>query len=159
MEIKESTYTRYISLFIRLLVGSIFIVSSISKLPLQSKFIEVVQSYQLLPDLMATAYGFALPWVELLIGCYLFLGILIKPGAIVTILLGISFMVANISAIMGNEYYCPDCFGEIFPLTVFQAISIDIFIIIAAVFLILVTGKKEILSFDSWFAYKFSNTR
>lgn len=157
--IKKAIYTRYISLFIRLLVGGIFIVSSIAKFPLHSKFIEVVQSYQLLPDLIATAYALALPWVELLVGSYLILGILIKPSSIVTALLGISFMVANISAIIQGEQYCPDCFGELFSLAVSQAISIDIFIIIAAVILILITGKKELLGFDSWFAGRLSNKK
>jgi len=155
--IKEAIYTRYISLLLRLLVGGIFVVSSISKFPLHSKFVEVVQSYQLLPDPMATAYALALPWIELLIGSYLVLGILIKPSTVVTILLSISFLVANISAIVRGEYYCPDCFGELFPLTVSQAISIDILIIIAAVILFLINGNRELLGFDSWFAGRLSN--
>jgi len=116
-----------------------------------------MQSYHLLPDPLATVYGFTLPWVELLVGSYLVLGILIKPGAIVTTLIGVSFLIANVGAAIKGEYYCPDCFGELFPLTVSQAISIDIFIIIAAVILLLITGKRELLGFDSWFIHKFGN--
>jgi len=157
MTIKESSWARYISVCIRLLLGGIFIASSVSKLPYHSRFVDVVQSYQLLPDPLATAYAVALPWVELVVGFYLVLGILIKPGAIVTVLLGISFLVANISAIVRGEYYCPDCFGELFLLTVYQAISIDIFIIIGALILILITHKRELLGFDSWFAGRLSN--
>src|SRR4030042_2156457 len=123
--IKESIYTRYVSLLVRLLLGGVFIVSSIAKLPMQSRFVDVVQSYQLLPDILASAYGFALPWIELVVGCYLILGILVKPGAVITILMSFSFLVANISSIVRGDSYCPNCFGELVPLTVVQAISFD----------------------------------
>src|SRR4030042_1942070 len=111
---------RYLYLMIRLITGGIFIVSSISKLPMQSRFVEVVQSFQLLPDPLSITYGLVLPWVELLIGCYLVLGILVKPGAIITILMCISFLTANISVAIRGDYYCPDCFGELFSLSVTQ---------------------------------------
>jgi len=154
--INDSAFTPYISLLLRLLVGGTFMFACISKFPLHSKFVEVVQSYHLLPDPLAMAYALALPWVELLIGSYLILGILIKPSAVITILIGISFMVANISAIIRGEYYCPNCFGETFPLVVSQALTIDIFIMIAAVLLLLIAGKRELLGFDSWFIGKWT---
>lgn len=159
MGIKESTYIQYISLLIRLLIGGIFIVSSITKLPLQSRFVEVVQSYQLLPDILAAAYGFALPWIELLVGCYLVLGILVKPAVFVTVLMSISFLVANISSIIRGDSYCPNCFGELMPLTVVQAITIDVLVIIGAVILLLITGKMGVFSFDSWYLKRYSNKK
>lgn len=157
--IKESKYTRYLSLFLRLLLGCIFIISSLAKLPMQSRFIDVVQSYQLLPNILAAAYGFALPWIELLVGCYLVLGILVKPAVFVTVLMGISFLVANISSIIRGDSYCPNCFGELVPLTVVQAITIDVLVIIGAIILFLTAGKREIMSFDSWYLKRYSNKK
>lgn len=151
------TIVRYLCLLIRLVTGGIFIVSSISKLPMQSRFVEVVQSFQLLPYPLSVAYGLVLPWVELLVGCYLVLGILVKPRAIITILMCISFLIANISSVIRGEYYCPDCFGALFALSVTQAITLDILIIIGALVLLLVARKIEPLSFDSWFRKKYVN--
>jgi putative oxidoreductase len=153
------TLVRYLCLLIRLVTGGVFIVSSMSKLPMQSRFVEVVQSFQLLPGPLTVAYGLVLPWVELLVGCYLVLGILVKPGAIITILMCISFLIANISSVIRGEYYCPGCFGELFALSVTQAITIDILIIIGAAVLLLVTKKIELLSFDSWFREKYGSRK
>ena len=65
-------------------------------------------------------------------------------------------MVANVSAIIRGEYYCPNCFGETFPLAVSQALTIDIFIMIAALLLLLIADERELLSFDSWFASRWT---
>jgi len=153
------TLVRYLGLLIRLVTGGVFIVSSMSKLPMQSRFVEVVQSFHLLPYPLTVAYGLVLPWVELLVGCYLVLGILVKPGAIITILMCISFLIANISSVIRGEYYCPDCFGELFALSVTQAMTIDILIIIGAAVLLFVTKKIELLSFDSWFRGKYGSRK
>lgn len=153
------TLVGYLGLLIRLVTGGIFIVSSISKLPMQSRFVEVVQSFHLLPGPLTVAYGLVLPWVELLVGCYLIVGILVKPGAIITILMCISFLIANISSVIRGEYYCPDCFGELFALSVTQAMTIDILIIIGAAVLLFVTKKIELLSFDSWFRGKYGSRK
>jgi uncharacterized membrane protein YphA (DoxX/SURF4 family) len=139
-------------LFFRLIVGIIFILSSISKLPHHSLFVAIVQSYRLLPDPLAMAYALALPWVELVLGAYLIFGILVRPSAIVTILTGISFLVANVSAIIRGELHCGGCFGETIPLLVSQALALDIFILIVACLLLIHPGGKQLLSFDNWFA-------
>lgn len=157
--IKESIYTRYLSLLIRLLLGGVFITSSMAKLPLQSRFVDVVQSYQLLPDILAAAYGFALPWIELVIGGYLILGIFVKPSAIVTILMSITFLIANISSIIRGDSYCPNCFGELVPLTVVQAITIDVLVILAAILLLIFSGKETVYSFDSWYSKRYRTTK
>ena len=143
--------SRYLALLLRLIVGSIFVFYGVSKLPLHSQFVAIVEGYQLLPQLLATAYALTLPWVELLAGSYLILGILLKPSAIVIVLVGISFMIANISAIIQGEQYCGSCFGEVFPLLVSQALALDIFIMIAAILLLTYGGRKHLFSFDSWF--------
>jgi uncharacterized membrane protein YphA (DoxX/SURF4 family) len=98
--IKETAYAPFVSLVMRLVVGGTFVFASISKFPLQLRLVEIVQSYHLLPAPLAAGYALVLPWVELVIGAYLILGILIKPGAIISILIGLSFLVANVSAII-----------------------------------------------------------
>ena len=52
------------------------------------------------------------------------------------LLMGISFMVANIKSIAQGEALCGDCFGEVWSLPVEQAIVIDVLIIIAALIIL-----------------------
>ena len=51
-----------ILLVLRLVLGGIFIKSSLSKLEDPNTFIEVVTSYGLLPDTLAELQGYVLPW-------------------------------------------------------------------------------------------------
>jgi len=154
--IRYTKYSRYLSFLIRLVLAAIFIVSGITKLPMQMEFAEIVKDFHILPEFLAVAYGTVLPWVELLAGCYLLFGILIKPSAVVVFLMAVSFFIANISATVTGNYYCPNCFGELFRMTLPQAIAIDVLVIIASLMLLFVSGKNEILGFDSWFRHKYS---
>ena len=139
----------------RLSTGVVFIVSGAARLPLQAEFVEIVKSYHMLPDALAIAYGTALPWVEFLAGCYLVAGILVIPSAAVVLLMGISFLAANISAAVTGESFCSNCFGSFFSLSVSQAIAVDILLVTAAGILLLSSRSKHILSFDTWFARRF----
>jgi uncharacterized membrane protein YphA (DoxX/SURF4 family) len=132
----------YLHLFLRLFVGGTFVLSAISKFPHHTQFVDIVKGYNLLPDALATAYANALPWVELLVGVYLLLGILVRPGALVTILMGISFMVANIKSLVRGDEQCGHCFGDTIVLPVGQALTIDIFLLIAAAILMVAAGKS-----------------
>ena len=80
---------------LRLLPGGVFLLSSVSKLPHHTEFEAVVKDYDLLPDALAAAYANALPWVELLVGVYLVLGMLVRPAAVLAVLMGLSFLVAQ----------------------------------------------------------------
>jgi putative oxidoreductase len=142
----------YLALFLRLLVGGILVFSSVTKLPLHSQFVTIVESYHLLPQPLAIAYALALPWVELLVGSYLILGIQIKPSAVGSLLLSISFLIANVKAIIQGETFCGSCFGEAVLLPVSLALILDVFIITAVLILIISGGGKQLLGFDSWFA-------
>jgi uncharacterized membrane protein YphA (DoxX/SURF4 family) len=58
-----------------------------------------VQAHGLLPSILADLYGYALPWIELIIGTFLVSGLLTRFAAGVTILMVISFIVANGTAV------------------------------------------------------------
>jgi len=132
----------YLHLALRLFLGATFIVSSVSKLPMQTRFVDVVKEYHMLPDSLAYAYGAALPWLELLIGVYLLLGVLLRTNALATLLIAATFMVANIGAIAQGKEQCGTCFGEAFPLAAPAALALDC-IIIAAAAVLLVYGYRE----------------
>ena len=139
----------FVNLMLRLFLGGTFILSAVTKLPHHSEFVEIVKDYDLLPNFLATGYGNALPWIELVVGVYIILGILPKFSATVIILMAFSFMLANIRSIARGEDRCGTCFGETITLPVWQAMTIDILILIAALILLLVPGKKLLFSLEN----------
>jgi uncharacterized membrane protein YphA (DoxX/SURF4 family) len=140
------------AVMLRLLVGGTFVFSGATKLLSHSQFVDTVDSYHILPHSLATAYGVTLPWVELVIGVYLLFAILIRSSAVAVVLMGISFMVANVSAIVRGDEHCGSCFGEAITFPAWQSLVVDVLIMITALYLVVVGGGKGMLGFDSWFA-------
>jgi len=141
----------YLHLALRLFLGATFIASAVAKLPMQERFIDVVKDYHMLPDFLAYAYGSVLPWLELLLGVYILLGMMIKQSSFTIILIGATFMVANIGAIAKGMEHCGTCFGESFPLSAPAALALDFIIIIAAVVLLVHGHRMQRLSVDEFF--------
>ena len=141
----------YLSLVVRLLVGGTLVFSGVTKLPLHSEFADLVNSYHLLPEVLGTKYALVLPWAEFVFGAYLILGIQIRLSALASVLMAISFTVANVSAILRGEQHCASCFGDVITLPVPYSLSIDVLIIIAGMFLVIVGGRELLLGFDHWF--------
>ena len=136
---------------LRLLLGGTLVFSATVKLPMHSEFVNLVNAYHLLPAWMATIYATALPWVELLVGAYLVLGIRVRPIAVIAGLISISFIVANVSAIMRGDETCLHCFGQVIDLPVVTALIIDIAMVAIASYLVIVGSRAKTLSFDGWF--------
>lgn len=141
----------YLHLALRLFLGSTFIASAVAKLPMQERFIDVVKDYHMLPDFLASFYGSVLPWLELLLGVYILLGMMIKQSSFTIILIAATFMVANIGAISKGMEHCGTCFGEAFPLSAPAALALDFIVIIAAVVLLVHGHRAQKLSVDEWF--------
>jgi uncharacterized membrane protein YphA (DoxX/SURF4 family) len=68
--------------WVRLLVGAIFIAASIDKILHPEAFAQMVHNYQILPDASINVTAIVLPWVELVLGSLLVLGLWI-PGTVV----------------------------------------------------------------------------
>ena len=139
----------FMNLILRLFLGGTFILSAVTKLPHHTEFVEIVKDYDLLPNFLATGYGNALPWIELVVGVYIILGILPKFSATIIILMAVSFMVANIRSIARGEDRCGTCFGETITLPVWQAMTIDVLILIAALILLLVKSRRLLFSLEN----------
>jgi hypothetical protein len=61
--------------------------------------------------------------------------------------MGISFMIANISSLVRGDRYCGSCFGNTITLPAGQALTIDVFLLIAATIL-LVAGGRSLFTLD-----------
>ncbi|HUU81106.1 MAG TPA: MauE/DoxX family redox-associated membrane protein [Acidobacteriota bacterium] len=66
----------------RLLLGAIFILASVDKILHPAAFAKIIYNYQIVPDEAVNLTAIMLPWIELLLGLLLMLGLWI-PGAVV----------------------------------------------------------------------------
>ena len=142
MKIVNIIKNDYFQAALRIILGSIFILAAAGKLPDIAKFVEEVTGIGLLPWKLALVYGSILPWMELVTGICLVLGIFPRIAAAVSILMIISFLVANGTSVYGyRESLCPGCFGDILVKTS-DALLIDIFMLVIALPILVFSGGK-----------------
>lgn len=70
-----------LQLLARIVLGIVFIWASIDKILHPAAFAESIYAYQLLPESWISALAITLPWLEIVLGCLLVLGIWL-PGAV-----------------------------------------------------------------------------
>ena len=138
---------RYVGFACRFALGTTLIVSGAGKLPERAEFVNRCQELNLLPDVLARLYGSGLPWVEVVVGSFLLLGLLSRFASVIAILTAVSCIIANsIILYRGVNMEC-GCFGELAVLQTRDALLIDLGLLIMA-FQVLV-HKGEFLSLDS----------
>jgi len=98
----------------RFAIGSLFLISSLGKLlsPYQN-FLYVIQAYQLLPSGFEVLTAQVFPWIEFLVGAFVFLG-LWTPWALrgAIVLFGIFVFVVGQALLRGLPLENCGCFGE-----------------------------------------------
>ncbi len=98
-------------LLARVLVGTIWVVAGVLKLPDPHENVRVVRAYDLLPERVVPVVGHGLPVLEILVGLCLLLGLLTRAAAAVSALLLVAFVVGVASAwARGLSIEC-GCFG------------------------------------------------
>lgn len=73
---------RISSLTIRFVLGAVFIFAGIPKIMGTAAFAGAVYNYQLLPDVLINFFAIFLPWLEVIVGIFLILGVWL-PGTVV----------------------------------------------------------------------------
>lgn len=101
----------FFALCARLILGAIFIYASIDKIAHPAAFAEAVYNYQILPDYLINLTAIILPWLELVLGLFLIIG-LFKEGSvcIVTGLLVVFLGAMIFNLARGLDIYC-GCFS------------------------------------------------
>ncbi|MCB0332729.1 MAG: DoxX family protein [Bdellovibrionales bacterium] len=84
----------YAPFFLRLALGSYFVLAGLAKLDDPGAFVAQVQGFEILPVQFATVYGILLPYVEIVSGGMLLCGMWTTLASIVTSLLLVSFIYA-----------------------------------------------------------------
>ena len=100
-----------VGLLARMLVGGVWVVAGVLKLPDPNENVRAVRAYDLLPESVVPVVGHALPILEILVGLCLLLGLLTRVAAIVSAVLLVAFVVGIASAWgRGLSIEC-GCFG------------------------------------------------
>lgn len=83
---------------LRLVLGGAFLYAGLIKLPDPAASLRAVRAYRLLPEALVPTFGYGLPVLELLIGVVLLVGLHVRLGALLALLLLTAFTAAIISA-------------------------------------------------------------
>jgi uncharacterized membrane protein YphA (DoxX/SURF4 family) len=101
---------KYLLLAARLLIGGLFVYASVHKIVDPEAFAQSIRNYQMIPPEWTNISALILPWIELIAGVFLILGVLTKPSALITTSLMAIFLVALFYAYtMGLDIDC-GCF-------------------------------------------------
>ena len=94
----------------RLLLGVVFVAASIDKIWHPGAFAEAVYNYQILPDAVINLVAVVVPWLELVLGALLILGIWLPGAVLLTNLLLVAFFAALLfNVARGLDVHC-GCF-------------------------------------------------
>ena len=144
---------RYLTLATRIALGGVFIFAGVAKLSYPATLVWEINQYHILPYSLATAYGYVLPTLEIVLGVLLVLGLFLRISASVSGLVVMSFIIAKITALVrGFDISICGCFGPAVPLLSVQSLAID-FALLALAFQILF-HRGEFLSLGAWFYAK-----
>lgn len=102
-----------VQLLCRLLLGGIFIYASIDKISHPHAFAKIIHNYRQLPDIFIYISAATLPWLEMVSGSFLVVGIFKRTASIVLSGLLLMFAAAiSINLIRGIKFDC-GCFSTV----------------------------------------------
>ncbi|MCK4766591.1 MAG: DoxX family membrane protein [Candidatus Aminicenantes bacterium] len=94
----------------RLVLGGLFIYASLDKIAHPQAFAKIIYNYQLFPDFSVYLSAILVPWVEMVTGIFLVLGIFSRAAAFTLSSLLVVFIIAiSINLIRGVDFNC-GCF-------------------------------------------------
>lgn len=135
-----SGYTTALRITLVCVLAGVFLYAAHFKILDPAEFARSIRNYRILPLSLVNLTAIILPWWEVAAAVALFFPSLRKPGALLTLLMGLVFMGAVISAMVrGLDIEC-GCFGQQSSQAGIQTLLVDIGIVVASVGLIYLDG-------------------
>lgn len=135
----------------RLLAGALFLYSGFAKLLQPAEYFQIAISfYDLFPDRLIVLISYVMPWLELVLGGFLFLGYWVEGSAGLLALMTLGFQLVLGQAFV-RDLPIDDCgcFGGGFVhLTLFQSFAMDTVLLLLLIFI--ATYDDFPLSLDRW---------
>jgi uncharacterized membrane protein YphA (DoxX/SURF4 family) len=121
------TGNRYSMLVIRFILAAIFLTSSFGKLvDIERYSVDAVYNFGILPMVLARPFGLVMPFIELLCGFGLLLGVLTRLSALGTALMSVAFFFAKAFVLaQGRKIEC-GCFGAVIDTLASVTIFMDV---------------------------------
>jgi uncharacterized membrane protein YphA (DoxX/SURF4 family) len=101
-----------LSFLARALLAVVFIWAAIHKVVHPGEFALTVATYQILPLSLINLQAIGLPWVELLVGLTLLVGLWTRESALVTVGMNVMFIVAILVTLYRGEEILCGCFAS-----------------------------------------------
>jgi len=100
-----------LSFVFRTVLGGLFLVSGVAKILDPIRFLFTLREFRLFPGVIEPLLALFLPWLELVLGLLLVLGLFTRTSALLLACLNLLFLAAILSVILrGIEIDC-GCFG------------------------------------------------
>lgn len=95
------------NLISRAFVGFIFLAFGLSKIAVPEQFAKEIANYALLPEFSLNIFALILPWIELIIGILLILGVRLRANAIIgSALMVIFILMVGLAWARGLDISC-----------------------------------------------------
>ncbi len=110
MTAREALTHPWLTVRVQIALGAIFVVAAWPKIVDPPSFAHMIYNYRILPAGLINISALVMPWVELVIGLCLILGVWVKPARWIVAAMLVVFMVAiSINLVRGNAIDC-GCF-------------------------------------------------
>ena len=110
MTIREALTHPWLTIRVQIALGAIFIAAALPKIADPPSFAHMIYNYRIVPGGLINLSALVMPWVEVLAGLALILGVWVKPARSIIALLLLVFMIAiAINLARGNAIDC-GCF-------------------------------------------------
>ncbi len=141
---KEMIRNKYVLYFFRIIVGGVFIWAGVLKIIDPLGFAESIANYRLFPAWMAFFLALVIPWIELICGVLLILGLFPRTSAFVLSLFLFAFIVLIwVSILRGLDIDC-GCFGSFSRKVDYSLLLIDGVLFGMSTLLFLSSGRKKV---------------
>jgi len=102
---------KYLILAIRLVLGFVFIYASIDKIAHPGEFAQSIYNYRMLPHWAINLMALVMPWLELMCGALIALGVFLRGSSfMIGVMLGVFIIAISSALVRGLDISC-GCFS------------------------------------------------